>query len=124
MKIKSLIFILILLPTLLYGRNALPKVTYNNMEFIDVADDNAVEPFFVLNRYLGADNKVIVPDSIMCKGTNYAVKGIAQLAFLGSRDFLKEVYLPNSVTYINEDVFSGCRKLEYVKLPEKLSSVG
>lgn len=124
MKIKSLIIILILLPTLLYGRNALPKVTYNNMEFIDVADDNAVEPVYVLNRYLGSDNKVIVPDSIMYNGTNYAVKGIAQLAFFNSRDFLKEIYLPNSVTRINEDVFSGCKKLEYVKLPEKLSSIG
>lgn len=108
-----------------YGRKCFPDIYIDDMIFEDVAAaDNDVEPFFVLNDYIGNNEKVVIPDSVAYQGVNYAVKGISQLAFLKSRGFLKEVYLPNSVTYINEDVFYECKNLRYVKLPERLTSIG
>lgn len=66
--------------------------------------------------------EIAVFDSIAYNGVVYAVKRIAQHAFIGCTE-LAEVSIPDGVTSIGDGAFYGCTSLVSVKLPAKLKSI-
>ena len=96
-----------------------------------------------LEEYNGTEKEIVVPDGVKlisrkAFGRNYnnitsitlpdSVNEIAGGAFAGCRK-IKEVTIPEGVTalppaYFGEGMFKGCIKLETVKLPKSLKSVG
>ena len=67
-----------------------------------------------LERYLGSDIHVIVPDH---------VKTIGSHAFYRNRT-IRSVELPASVTKIAEEAFQDCVSLKQINIPESVKSIG
>lgn len=67
-----------------------------------------------LTKYRGADDTVIIPDT---------VKAIGESAFSGKRGILN-VNIPEGVTSIENYAFAYCTFLESVVIPESVTSIG
>ena len=66
--------------------------------------------------------KVVIPSEILYKDKTYLVRMIGKEAFRDAED-LKSIRMPDSLEYIGESAFEGCRKLEEVALSEKASKL-
>lgn len=80
----------------------------NNAENFEIEGDKLV-------RYIGEEETVVIPSGITSIGT---------YAFIGKRDFVKEIIVPNSVTTIDEMAFVGCNLLEKIDLPTSITEIG
>ena len=63
-----------------------------------------------------------VPSVVVMNGEEYPVTKINDHAFVGS--WITGILIPDSVRTIGNEVFSGCRTLEWVEMPETLESLG
>lgn len=67
-----------------------------------------------LERYLGSDVHVVVPDG---------VKNIGNYAFRRHNE-IRSVQLPESITKIGDYAFQDCVALEQINIPEKVKNIG
>ena len=88
------------------------NITGNNTVEVTYSDrDN--------NTYSGS---VSVPETVTNNGTEYSVTKIGEYAFQGSA--VTSVSMPEGITSIDYNAFSGCQNLESVTLPESLTTLG
>jgi len=71
-----------------------------------------------INRYIGADSDVVIPDMI----EGYPVTTIGDGAFEWCS--LTSVVIPEGVTSIGNDAFYNCDYLESVEIPNSVTSIG
>ena len=72
-----------------------------------------------ITKYVGENNKVIIPDTIDGK----PVTAIGDNAFNSCFD-IKSVTIPNSVTSIGNDAFNSCWGLTSINIPNGVTSIG
>lgn len=72
-----------------------------------------------LNRYLGRDNIVTIPDSI----NGLTVIGVGDACFEDRRDLI-EINLPISIESIGKNAFAGCKSLDTIEIPENVKTIG
>ena len=72
--------------------------------------------------YAIALNNVVIPSSVTYAGKTYTVTSIGANAFFSSN--LTSVTIPNSVTSIGREVFSGCTGLKNVTIGYSVTSIG
>ena len=88
------------------------NITGNNTVEVTYSDrDN--------NTYSGS---ISVPETVTSNGTEYSVTTIGESAFKGSA--VTSVSMPEGITSIDYNAFSGCQNLETVALPESLTTLG
>ena len=88
------------------------NITGNNTVEVTYSDrDN--------NTYSGS---VSIPETVTNNGTEYSVTKIGEYAFQGSA--VTSVSMPECITSIDYNAFSGCQNLESVTLPESLTTLG
>lgn len=88
------------------------NITGNNTVEVTYSDrDN--------NTYSGS---ISVPETVTNNGTEYSVTKIGESAFKGSA--VTSVSMPEGITIIGFEAFSGCQNLETVALPESLTTFG
>ena len=78
-------------------------ISYTLWEKLKTAEVSGIAP----NGISGFDGQLIIPANIIDNETDYEVIGVANSAFNGC-DSLVSISLPESVTYIGKDAFSGC----------------
>lgn len=76
--------------------------------------------YYIEKSDLPADGVVNIPEYV----NGYTVVEIASSAYQhGGEDYLTSITLPNTITTIGNDAFSGCAKLVTVRLSEKLAKI-
>jgi hypothetical protein len=88
------------------------NITGNNTVEVTYSDRNN-------NTYSGS---VSIPETVTSNGTEYSVTTIGESAFKGSA--VTSVSMPEGITIIGFEAFSGCQNLESVALPESLTTLG
>lgn len=88
------------------------NITGNNTVEVTYSDRNN-------NTYSGS---VSIPETVTSNGTEYSVTTIGESAFKGSA--VTSVSMPEGITSIDYNAFSGCQNLETVALPESLTIFG
>ena len=78
-----------------------------------------LEDCVMLTGYRGKDISLTIPELI----ENKPVSVIGKKAFLGAKS-LQELYLPDSITEIQEWAFASCSSLEKLSLPRKKLAIG
>lgn len=94
-----------------------------------------------INRFLGSENSLTIPESVLSNTTTTLAKGafkgasfeeviipstvtrIEENSFLSCYRLI-DVVIPDSVTYIGDGAFSGCRKLPSVIVPDSVTEIG
>lgn len=90
--------------------------------YYNITGDNTVEVTYSdrdNNTYSGS---ISVPETVTNNGTEYSVTTIGESAFKGSA--VTSVSMPEGITIIGFEAFSGCQNLESVALPESLTTLG
>lgn len=90
--------------------------------YYNITGDNTVEVTYSdrdNNTYSGS---ISVPETVTNNGTEYSVTTIGVSAFKGSA--VTSVSMPEGITSIDYNAFSGCQNLETVALPESLTTLG
>ena len=90
--------------------------------YYNITGDNTVEVTYSdrdNNTYSGS---ISVPETVTNNGTEYSVTAIGESAFKGSA--VTSVSMPEGITIIGFEAFSGCQNLESVALPESLTTLG
>ncbi|MDD6811236.1 MAG: leucine-rich repeat domain-containing protein [Lachnospiraceae bacterium] len=75
--------------------------------------------YVMLTEYRGKDIAVSLPDFV----TDKPVTVVGKKAFLGCKD-LRELFLPDTITTIQDWAFACCSNLEVIRLPKKELSIG
>jgi len=88
------------------------KIKYIPLKLDDVIKDGVLKRVREPNVI---DGKYTVPDSVVT---------IGKISFSGTRDVLKSVYIPDTVTSIDEYAFKFCRELVDVRMPSRLKFIG
>ena len=94
----------------------------NFTNYYNITGDNTVEVTYSdrdNNTYSGS---ISVPETVTNNGTEYSVTTIGESAFKGSA--VTSVSMPEGITIIGFEAFSGCQNLESVALPESLTTLG
>ena len=89
--------------------------------YYNITGDNTVEVTYSdrdNNTYSGS---ISVPETVTSNGTEYSVTTIGEYAFQGSA--VTSVSMPEGITSIGFEAFSGCQNLESVALPESLTTL-
>lgn len=68
----------------------------------------------VLKKYIGTDNHILVPDSVIAIGDG---------AFKGQKNIIS-ITLPDNIASIGHYAFSGCKKLTSIEIPETVTTIG
>lgn len=66
--------------------------------------------------------EIIIPSKVLYEGISYDVVGIGEFAFSESK--VTSVILPETVRYLKNASFQGCKKLKHLVLPTNLSDIG
>lgn len=82
--------------------------TYDEFEF-SVLDDDTLE----ITKYIGTDGDVSIPYKVDGK----VVSSIGELAFANNEN-LTYVFMYDSVTYIADNAFEGCKNVEFSTYPD------
>ena len=68
--------------------------------------------------------EVIVPGTVTYEGVTYTVIGIEGSAFNSISQKIKKIILPETITYIENNAFSGCNTLEAIDLSDSIKVIG
>ncbi len=77
--------------------------------------------------YVESSGIVNIPETVTNSnnGRTYTVVGIGEYAFFDQSASLKEIYLPNTITYIADNAFYNCQLIEEeLTLPQNLTTIG
>lgn len=72
-----------------------------------------------ITNYKGKSKEVEIPETI----NDYPVTNIGQSAFYESSTFVTSIKIPNSVTNIEANAFSGCKSLTNISLSDNLTCI-
>ncbi len=89
------------------------------MEFIIIDEEGKT---CGLSSYTGSDSQVTVPEKVQINETEYTVTSIFSRCFLDNMKVVT-VTLPSTINFIDGNAFYGCRKLEYINLPEGIERI-
>ena len=91
--------------------------------YYNITGDNTVEVTYSdINNNTYYSGSISVPKTVTNNGTEYSVTKIGGYAFKGSA--VTSVSMPEGITSIGFEAFSGCQNLESVALPESLTTLG
>lgn len=86
--------------------------TYNY--FYEIQDGGTIK----IIGYNGKDHVLSIPDSI----NNYPVVSIGKMAF-DYPDEITDIIIPEGVTFLENDAFTGCNNLKTITLPNSLTQI-
>lgn len=99
-------------------------------QYFKVLSENTVEVVGVVEYYAGVEppielcaTKVVVPSEISHNGQTFTVVGIGSFAFY-TRQHIRSVEIPNTVTYVGARAFDFCLELKTMKFPDGLTQIG
>ena len=100
-----------------YPATAVCTLTVRGVEgnYIYTVEDGGV----VIQSYTGEESNIVIPETIDGK----PVKKLGKMSFW-MNDAIESVVIPNGVEVIDQEAFSGDKKLSEVTLPDTLKSVG
>ena len=90
--------------------------------YYNITGDNTVEVTYSDRNNNTYSGSVSIPETVTNNGTEYSVTTIGESAFKGSA--VTSVSMPEGITSIDYNAFSGCQNLETVALPESLTIFG
>ena len=90
--------------------------------YYNITGDNTVEVTYSDRDNNTYSSSISVPETVTNNGTEYSVTKIGESAFKGSA--VTSVSMPEGITSIDYNAFSGCQNLETVALPESLTIFG
>ena len=90
--------------------------------YYNITGDNTVEVTYSDRNNNTYSGSVSIPETVTSNGTEYSVTTIGESAFKGSA--VTSVSMPEGITSIDYNAFSGCQNLETVALPESLTIFG
>lgn len=67
------------------------------------------------------NGEVDIPETIFYDGLEYKVGGIASHAFSGTN--VQSIEIPNSVWFISNGAFAGCKSLKTIFIPESVTNI-
>lgn len=97
--------------------NDSPAITINETNAKDFDFEYREDYGGVINEYLGSDKAVIIPAEIDGK----PVRAIGGEAF-ANRENLESVVISDGIQILGWDVFSGCKKLKNITIPESVTA--
>ena len=98
-----------------------PNRTYYVIEQPTPFSTKNIKDGLVIYQYDGYDKKVKVPKTI----NNITVVGLENLVFyVGPAKDLTEVTLPDTITFIGNQVFNSLQNLKEVKIPKNVKTIG
>ncbi len=92
----------------------------NNIKYVPVSDDDRT---VAINKYLGNDSNVVIPESIEVNGEVFNVTAISNAAFIYNTT-LTNITIPNSITNIGSSAFNGCTTLASIDIPNSVTAIG
>ena len=90
--------------------------------YYNITGDNTVEVTYSDRNNNTYSGSISIPETVTNNGTEYSVTTIGESAFKGSA--VTSVSMPEGITIIGFEAFSGCQNLESVALPESLTTLG
>ena len=90
--------------------------------YYNITGNNTVEVTYSDLDHNSYSGSISVPETVTNNGTEYSVTKIGGYAFKGSA--VTSVSMPEGITSIGFEAFSGCQNLESVALPESLTTLG
>ena len=90
--------------------------------YYNITGNNTVEVTYSDRNNNTHSGSVSIPETVTSNGTEYSVTTIGESAFKGSA--VTSVSMPEGITSIDYNAFSGCQNLETVALPESLTIFG
>jgi hypothetical protein len=100
---------------LLFGWLLLASPVAMEAQFYYTTNDGTI----TITGYAGTNGVVVIPDTI----NGLSVTSIGEGAFFYQRTSLTSVIIPNSVTSIGADAFSGCTNLTNVTIPNSVTGI-
>ena len=89
--------------------------------YYNITGNNTVEVTYSDINNSSYSGSISVPETVTNNGTEYSVTKIGGYAFKGSA--VTSVSMPEGITSIGFEAFSGCQNLESVALPESLTTL-
>mgnify|MGYP001443464816 FL=1 len=89
--------------------------------YYNITGNNTVEVTYSDLDHNSYSGSISVPETVTNNGTEYSVTKIGGYAFKGSA--VTSVSMPEGITSIGFEAFSGCQNLESVALPESLTTL-
>ena len=89
--------------------------------YYNITGNNTVEVTYSDLDHNSYSGSISVPETVTNNGTEYSVTKIGGYAFKGSA--VTSVSMPEGITSIGFEAFSGCQNLESVTLPESLTTL-
>ena len=89
--------------------------------YYNITGNNTVEVTYSDLDHNSYSGSISVPETVTNNGTEYSVTKIGGYAFKGSA--VTSVSMPEGITIIGFEAFSGCQNLESVALPESLTTL-
>lgn len=80
------------------------------------------QDIWYISNYSMLSGEVEVPSQVTYKGVTYDVTGVGITAFHNSP--IRSITLPNSIHYISEQAFIGCKNLETIHIPTTVTHIG
>ncbi|MEA4822040.1 MAG: leucine-rich repeat protein [Erysipelotrichales bacterium] len=77
----------------------------------------------IIQKYVGTDTDVTIPEKITVDGVEYDVKGLGIYAFRRNTT-ITSVTIPDIITEIPKQTFEGCTNLTTVNFPSTLTMIG
>ncbi len=120
---KQLCFRLLLLASAIASSLSAAAYSFESAGiYYNITGDNTVEVTYSDRNNNTYSGSVSIPETVTSNGTEYSVTTIGESAFKGSA--VTSVSMPEGITSIDYNAFSGCQNLETVALPESLTIFG